>query len=76
MYGTKSNHARKPKKHQPYTKNYRQLRNAENRRENTNCISNTKWSALKTYINTNNIIQTKQVLFSNIYVYTHMGKKE
>lgn len=44
-----------PRKPQPYTKNHRQLRNAESRRsrllreERTNWLSNTKWSALRTY---------------------------
>jgi hypothetical protein len=51
----------KTRRSQPYTKNYRQLRNAESKgggvgnsppqggKEHTNWLPNTKWSALKTY---------------------------
>jgi hypothetical protein len=41
------------------------------REEHTNWLSNTKWSVLKPYIYMSNM-QTEQVIYRNIYVYTYM----
>jgi hypothetical protein len=47
------------------------------RGEHTNCLCNTKWSALKTYAYTSNIIQTEQIVFvclgTHTHTHTHIG---
>lgn len=59
----------RPKRPQMYIKSYGQLRNAKRGKSTPiNCLSNTKWSALKN-IYTSNIIQTGQVLFMHLGVY-------
>ena len=66
----------KPTRPQLYTENYRQLREAETRRdageENTIRMFSTKWSALKTY--TYNITQVEKGIHMHlvIYIYIHI----
>lgn len=67
---------RKPIRPQPYTKNYKQLRNAEHGRkvfskeEHSNWLSKAKWSVPRAYIQVK--LYRRSKLYLGIYIHTNM----
>ena len=67
---------KRPMRLQPYTKNYRQSRNAGLRKgglpqgRNTSLRSSTEWSGLKIYIQVIFLFRMKQVIFRNTHTNT------